>query len=113
MSFTKLVSKIKSLSLRPKPARGYSHLVEPANESDSDVQTISVGNINPVQLVKNLELKFPSGFEVQIMHNVYSIRAPRRLSLSEIEECRRDFGTPSSPSRGMGKQPKKRWAIPT
>lgn len=65
-----------------------SNMAEPIGEGHFEVQNICVGNIDPVKLMDKLELKFRSQFKVNIMHNVYSIRAPRLLSPKEIEDCR-------------------------
>ncbi|KAI3532836.1 hypothetical protein CSPX01_13171 [Colletotrichum filicis] len=51
-------------------------------------QDISARDINPKKLKSLLEDRFASGsYNVHMMHNVYSIRAPRRLSVIEIAQC--------------------------
>ena len=88
--------------------------VEPAIDEPSDTrieshQDISARNISPAKLTAMLRTKFGIGayeiqvystvnnlmrigtndcFYAQMIRNVYNIRAPRRLSLNEIAECR-------------------------
>lgn len=63
-------------------------MAQPTESGQLEAQAVCVGNINPVKLVDKLRLKFGSRFEVHMMHNVYSIRAPKQLSPNEIAECR-------------------------
>jgi len=73
-------------------------VMQPVNEVLCEAQAVRVSNINPTKLLKKLQLKFGSGFEIhveatrcaarltcwlilgQMMHNVYSIKAAGRLS---------------------------------
>ncbi|KAK1635548.1 hypothetical protein BDP81DRAFT_429868 [Colletotrichum phormii] len=51
-------------------------------------QDISARVINPAKLTSLLKDKFGGGsYNVHMMHNVYTIRAPRRLSVTEIAQC--------------------------
>ncbi|KAF2253071.1 hypothetical protein BU26DRAFT_515451 [Trematosphaeria pertusa] len=53
-------------------------------------QSIPGRHINPTKLTALLRIKFGAGtYEVQIVQNSYCIIAPRKLSSSEIAECRR------------------------
>lgn len=79
-----------------------------ASDSGIEFQDVSGRNINPAKLTAMLRAKFGFGaYEIhvstfscvkaygwklrlfeQVNRNVYSIRAPRRLSLNEIMQCR-------------------------
>ncbi|PMD13099.1 hypothetical protein NA56DRAFT_756056 [Hyaloscypha hepaticicola] len=62
---------------------------EPSQIKLEACQDISGRNISPVKLIAMLRTKFGIGaYEIQMTRNVYSIRAPRRLSLNEIVACR-------------------------
>ncbi|KAK2122600.1 hypothetical protein NOF04DRAFT_1018870 [Fusarium oxysporum II5] len=52
-------------------------------------QEIAGRNMDPIKLLTMLRIKFSGAYEVQMMHNTYSIKAPRRLTTGEIAQCRR------------------------
>ncbi|KAK1851937.1 hypothetical protein CCHR01_05451 [Colletotrichum chrysophilum] len=52
-------------------------------------QEIAGRSMDPEKLVSMLDTKFAGAYEVEMMHNTYSIRAPRELSNTEIAMCRR------------------------
>ncbi|KAK1977644.1 hypothetical protein LZ30DRAFT_600800 [Colletotrichum cereale] len=52
-------------------------------------QQISGRNVDAQKLVIMLEQMFAGCYEVSMMHNTYSIQAPRELSITEISRCRR------------------------
>ncbi|RSL72207.1 hypothetical protein CEP51_011922 [Fusarium floridanum] len=52
-------------------------------------QNIEGRNMDHIKLITMLRVKFASEYQVQMMHSTYSIQAPRRLSFSEIAQCRR------------------------
>ncbi|RMJ16223.1 hypothetical protein BHE90_006398 [Fusarium euwallaceae] len=57
---------------------------EPAEFQDVDRRNIDVKKL--VSLLRN---KFDHGtYELHMVHDVFSLRAPRRLSVDEIEWCR-------------------------
>ncbi|OBS23297.1 hypothetical protein FPOA_03848 [Fusarium poae] len=62
------------------------HLGQP---DKSSTQEIAGRNMDPMKLLAMLRIKFADAYEVQMMHNTYSIKAPRRLSIGEIAQCRR------------------------
>ncbi|KAH7216176.1 hypothetical protein DER44DRAFT_741722 [Fusarium oxysporum] len=43
-------------------------------------QEIAGRNMDPIKLLTMLRIKFSGAYEVQMMHNTYSIKAPRRLT---------------------------------
>ncbi|TAQ89903.1 hypothetical protein B7494_g1779 [Chlorociboria aeruginascens] len=65
-------------------------------DSDDDVismstQEIPCRDINHSRLRSMLTIKFGSeAYDIHIIHDSYCIRAPRKLSASEIDRCRRD-----------------------
>jgi len=60
------------------------------DEDDEDTQDISGRNINPAKLTALLRAKFGVGaYAVHMMHNSYCVKAPTKLSLSEIAQCKR------------------------
>ncbi|TQN66686.1 hypothetical protein CSHISOI_08753 [Colletotrichum shisoi] len=44
-------------------------------------QDIAGQNMDPEKLVRMLETNFPGAYEVEMAHNTYSLRAPRKLSI--------------------------------
>ncbi|KAH8755514.1 hypothetical protein BGZ57DRAFT_910035 [Hyaloscypha finlandica] len=65
-------------------------------DSDSDVkslptQEIPSKDINRARLRSMLTIKFGiDAYDMHIIHDSYCIRAPRKLSATEIGRCRRD-----------------------
>ncbi|EUC46750.1 hypothetical protein COCMIDRAFT_91922 [Bipolaris oryzae ATCC 44560] len=51
-------------------------------------QKVGVVGIDPEKLVKKLELKFPCGFHVHMMHNTYIIQGCEPLTQTDLDECR-------------------------
>ncbi|KAI8952461.1 hypothetical protein F4801DRAFT_540887 [Xylaria longipes] len=52
-------------------------------------QDIRRGNIDPEKLVALLRRRFGAGrYEIYTIHNVFSVRAPERLSQNDIELCK-------------------------
>ena len=60
-------------------------------------QEIAGRNMDPIKLLTMLRIKFSGAYEVQMMHNTYSIKAPRRLTTGEIAQCRRMRRSNKSP----------------
>ncbi|CCF42549.1 hypothetical protein CH063_12516 [Colletotrichum higginsianum] len=56
-------------------------------------QDIAGQNMDPEKLVRMLETNFPGAYEVEMAHNTYSLKAPRKLSITEIARCRRRLNT--------------------
>ncbi|KAI0439231.1 hypothetical protein F4803DRAFT_554295 [Xylaria telfairii] len=55
----------------------------------SSFQDIKKAKIDPEKLVALLRRRFGAGrYEIYTIHNVYSIRAPERLSQNDIELCK-------------------------
>ncbi|KAJ0164822.1 hypothetical protein CTA2_13116 [Colletotrichum tanaceti] len=53
-------------------------------------QDIAGQNMDPKKLIRMLETNFPGAYEVeQMAHNTFSLKAPRKLSITEIAQCRR------------------------
>ncbi|OBR05702.1 hypothetical protein CH63R_09822 [Colletotrichum higginsianum IMI 349063] len=44
-------------------------------------QDIAGQNMDPEKLVRMLETNFPGAYEVEMAHNTYSLKAPRKLSI--------------------------------
>ncbi|KAI4864651.1 hypothetical protein F4820DRAFT_423000 [Hypoxylon rubiginosum] len=60
-----------------------------SDDEDFETQNFRSRYINLVQLLTLLRAKFGIGaYEIQLMQNSYYIRAPRKLSPSEIASCR-------------------------
>ncbi|KAF0317674.1 hypothetical protein K456DRAFT_46069 [Colletotrichum gloeosporioides 23] len=52
-------------------------------------QSIAVGHVNPAKLAEKLRTTFiANSFDVELVHNTYSIRASRHLTTAEIEACK-------------------------
>ncbi|EMD67226.1 hypothetical protein COCSADRAFT_34077 [Bipolaris sorokiniana ND90Pr] len=51
-------------------------------------QKVGVIGIDPEKLVKKLELKFPCGFDVHMMHNTYIIQGCEPLTSTDLDDCR-------------------------
>ncbi|KAH9909792.1 hypothetical protein F4778DRAFT_14900 [Xylariomycetidae sp. FL2044] len=77
-------------------AIGTSDNNKPSPEDDNDydkleTQGIPGRNISPAKLTALLRNKFGAeAYSVCMVHNSYTIKAPRKLSPREIEACRRD-----------------------
>ncbi|KAH7239665.1 hypothetical protein FSOLCH5_014376 [Fusarium solani] len=53
-----------------------------------DFQDVDGRRINPTKLVTFLKKTFNEGnYEVHRIHDIYSVRAPRRLSIDELQLC--------------------------
>ncbi|KAM0420962.1 hypothetical protein ACHAPT_011205 [Fusarium lateritium] len=53
-----------------------------------DFQDVDGRRIDPTKLVTLLKKTFNEGnYEVHRIHNIYSVRAPRRLSVDELQWC--------------------------
>ncbi|KAM5372141.1 hypothetical protein ACJZ2D_007674 [Fusarium nematophilum] len=53
-----------------------------------NTQDVDGRRINPTKLVTLLKKTFNDGnYEVHRIHDVYSVRAPRRLSVDELQWC--------------------------
>ncbi|KAH6964585.1 hypothetical protein DER45DRAFT_556993 [Fusarium avenaceum] len=51
-------------------------------------QEIAGRNMDPIKLLTMLRMKFSGAYEVRMMHNTYSIKAPRRLSTVRMVETK-------------------------
>ncbi|KAI1313734.1 hypothetical protein F5Y03DRAFT_106698 [Xylaria venustula] len=62
---------------------------ERMSEGDNAMQDISARHISSTKLMAMLRTKFGIGaYNVHMMQNCFYIKAPRKLSESEIAECR-------------------------
>ncbi|KAI0107823.1 hypothetical protein GGR51DRAFT_142656 [Nemania sp. FL0031] len=60
----------------------------------ADYQDIVGRNIQLEKLKALLTRKFKDDYEIHMIHNIYSVRAPERLSQNEIESCKRNRSNP-------------------
>ncbi|KAI0976448.1 hypothetical protein F4678DRAFT_225777 [Xylaria arbuscula] len=59
------------------------------SEGDNTTQDISAQHVSSTKLMAMLRTKFGIGaYNVHMMQNCFYIKAPRKLSESEIAECR-------------------------
>ncbi|EMD92316.1 hypothetical protein COCC4DRAFT_57873 [Bipolaris maydis ATCC 48331] len=74
----------------PKPLKKRRTLPQSTTKSPcrNDEQKVGVIGIDPEKLVKKLELKFPCGFDVHMMHNTYIIQSCEKLTQMDLDECR-------------------------
>ncbi|KAI0458010.1 hypothetical protein F5B21DRAFT_462567, partial [Xylaria acuta] len=64
------------------------HPASPLEVNIPPFQDIRRGDIDPEKLVALLRRRFGAGrYEIYTIHNVYSVRAPERLSQNDIELC--------------------------
>ncbi|KAI1739893.1 hypothetical protein F4680DRAFT_420501 [Xylaria scruposa] len=60
-----------------------------ASKYDDYTQDFPAKNINPVKLISVLSARFGlGGYDVWMMQNRFYIKAPRKLSVDEIGQCR-------------------------
>ncbi|KAH7233690.1 hypothetical protein BKA59DRAFT_488481 [Fusarium tricinctum] len=91
MGAPELINEIRSIVRRVLPysrrLRRNSWNSQHSQDSQRS-QDISARDIDPKKLMKHLSSAFtPNSFQVDLVHNMYTIRAPRLLTKKEIENC--------------------------
>ncbi|CAF3637075.1 unnamed protein product [Fusarium graminearum] len=86
--FNEILSTIKRTLPSARRARRDSFGSQTSQDSQRS-QDIPARHVDPKKLAQCLSTKFnPDEVAVDLIHNNYNIRAPRRLTKQEIEDCR-------------------------